>query len=331
MITSKQIVAMLEAFAVGDALGMPTEFMTRNEIVSTLGMVTDLVDSNLSAHHSDLSKGTVTDDTEQTLILLERYLQEGVTVGSTVEALLFWIEDSDAVSKRFIGPSSLKALRSIQEGADPKEAGKGGTTCGGLMRILAPVLYAAALGADKPEMLEIVVTSLMPTHHTSQALEASCAYASAIYAALEGGSVDQIVEAALEGGEYGMDVAPYKACGASSVGRLIFVREYLKTNPSDDKLLDFLFSVLGTGLESADVFSAVFALFLAHPGDTFKVLCLAASVGGDTDTIAALVGALSRAYAPDSKIPPSILNTVTEANNLSLESLSKRLEGLKRK
>ncbi len=331
MITSKQIVAILEAFAVGDALGMATEFMTRSAIVSTLGTVTNLVDSSLSANHSDLTKGSVTDDTEQTLALLGRYLQEGVSVSSTVEALLTWIEESDAVSKRFIGPSSLKALRSIQEGSDPKEAGKGGTTCGGLMRIVAPVLYAAALGAEKQEMLQMVVTSLIPTHYTSQALEASCAYACAIYAALGGGTVQQIVDAALEGGQYGLDEAPYQSCGASSVKRLIFVREYLKTGPSDEDLLDFLFSVLGTGLESADVFSAAFALFLAHPGETYKVLCLGASVGGDTDTIAALVGGLSRAYNPDSSIPSSILDTVYRVNDLSLDSLSIRLVGLKRK
>ncbi len=331
MITAKQIVAILEAFAVGDALGMATEFMTRNEIRSTLGLVTDLVESHMSAHHSDLSKGTVTDDTEQTLVLLDRYLLKGITVDATVEALLIWIEESEAVSKRFIGPSSLKALRSIKEGADPREAGKGGTTCGGLMRILAPVLYAAALGADEPEMLQMVITSLMPTHYTSQALEASCGYASAIYAALAGGTVDQIVESALVGCRYGMAKAPYRGCGASSEKRLLFIREYLKKNPSDEELLDFLFSVLGTGLESADVFSAVFALFLAHPGETFRVLCLGASVGGDTDTIAALAGALSRAYAPDSSIPSSILDTVYRVNNLSLEPLSLRLVDLNRK
>lgn len=325
MISSKQIVAILEAFAVGDALGMSTEFMTRGEILSIIGEVTDLVDSSLSAHHSDLSKGTITDDTEQTLALLERYLQEGVSVSSTVDALLTWIEESDAVAKRFIGPSSLKALRSIKDGTDPKEAGKGGTTCGGIMRTLAPVLYAAALGSDRQEMLDMVIIALLPTHYTSQALEAACAYASAVYAALEGGSVDQIVTAAVEGGRYGVLKAPYQSCGASSVARLLYIREYLKTDPSDEEILDFLFSVLGTGLESADVFAAVFALFLAHPGDTFKVLCLAASVGGDTDTIAALVGGLSRAYKSESRIPPSIVETVYSVNKLPLKALSERL------
>lgn len=330
MITSKQIVAILEAFAVGDALGMGTEFMTRSEIVSTLGEVTDLVDSRLSAHHSDLKKGTVTDDTEQTLALLHQYLKDGVSVHSTVEALLTWVEESDAVAKRYIGPSSLKALNSIREGSDPKEAGKGGTTCGGLMRTLAPALYASALGSSQREMLDMVVTALIPTHNTSQALEAACAYASAVYAALEGLSVDQIVDAALEGGRYGRAKAPYQGCGASSTARLVFVREYLKSRPTDEELLDFLFSVLGTGLESADVFSAVFALFLAYPGDTFKVLCLAASVGGDTDTIAALAGALSRAYDPESSIPASLVKTVYEVNNLELDSLARQLVGLGR-
>ncbi|MDY0289012.1 MAG: ADP-ribosylglycohydrolase family protein [Sphaerochaeta sp.] len=329
-ITKKQVVAILEAFAVGDALGMSTEFMTRVEILSTIGAVTDLVDSTLSAHHSDLEKGTITDDTEQTLALLERYILEGVSVNSTLEALLTWIEESDAVAKRFIGPSSLKALQSIKEGSDPREAGKGGTTCGGIMRTLAPVLYAAALGSDRQEMLDMVVIALLPTHYTSQALEAACAYASAVYAALEGDSIDQIVNAAIEGGRYGMLKAPYQSCGASSVARLIFIKEYLKTNPSDEVLLDFLFSVLGTGLESADVFAAVFALFLAHPGDTFKVLCLAASVGGDTDTIAALVGGLSRAYKAESKIPSSIVETVYAVNKLSLDTLAERLAGLRK-
>lgn len=326
MITAHHIEAILEGFAVGDAMGMSTEFMTRNQIAKTLGEVTTLVESHLSANHSDLPKGSVTDDTEQTLYLLDRYLKQGVTIDSTVEGLLAWIDESDAVAKRYIGPSSLKALKAIKDGVDPKEAGKHGTTCGGLMRTLAPTLYALAKNLDRMQMLEMVVTCLTPTHYTSQALEAACAYSCAVAEAVEGGSVAEIIKAAYEGGRYGLSQAPYQACAASSLGRLTFLVEYLKAEHSEDELLDFLFSVLGTGLESADVFSAVFALFLFAPGQTFKSICLATQVGGDTDTIAALVGALNRACNLDSPIPSSVLDTVYQVNALPLKALSEALK-----
>jgi ADP-ribosylglycohydrolase len=325
MITESQIVAILEAFAVGDAMGMPTEFMTRSEIVTSLGQVIGLIDSSFSAHHSDLPKGSVTDDTEQTLYLLEHYLDEGVSVDTTVNGLLSWIEESNAIEKRYIGPSSLKALQAIQEGADPKEAGKTGTTCGGLMRSLAPTLYAASRNLKRDEMLNLIVICLMPTHFTSQALEAACAYGSAVYAALEGSSVEEIVQAALEGGSYGINQAPFQGCSASSTARLKYIVEYLKLLPTKDELMDFLFSVLGTGLPSEDVFGAVMALFLYEPGNTFQSICLAASLGGDTDTIAALVGGLNRAYDSKSEIPQSILDNVYEVNKLPLHQIASRL------
>lgn len=327
MITANHIKAILEGFAVGDAMGMSTEFMTRTQIAKTLGEVTTLVDSHLSANHSDLAKGTVTDDTEQTLYLLNRYLKQGVTIDSTVDGLLAWIDESDAIAKRYIGPSSLKALKAIKEGVDPRDAGKHGTTCGGLMRTLAPTLYALAKNLDRRQMLEMVVTCLTPTHYTSQALEAACAYACAVAEAVQGGSVAEIIEAAYEGGRYGLSQAPYQACAASSLGRLTFLVEYLKGEHSEDELLGFLYSVLGTGLESADVFSSVFALFLYDPGQTFRSICLATRVGGDTDTIAALVGALNRSYTLDSPIPASVLDTVYRVNNLNLIELSEALKG----
>ncbi len=325
MITERQIIAILEGFAVGDAMGMPTEFMTRSQIAQEIGTIDALVESRLSTHHSELAQGSVTDDTEQTLYLLTHYLRRGVSVDSTVGALLAWIDESDAVAKRYIGPSSLKALRAIKEGADPKESGSGGTTCGGLMRSLAPTLYALAHSMEWTEMLDLVVVCLIPTHYTSQALEAACAYSAAIACATAGGTVSDIIEAARNGGRYGLSKAPYVACSASSIGRLDFIVEYLHNNRSEEELLDLLYYVFGTGLESADIFAALFALFLFSPGDTFRSICLAAQVGGDTDTIAALVGGLNRAFRIDSPIPLAIVQQVHRTNDLQLESLARSL------
>ena len=52
--------------------------------------------------------------------------------------------------------------------------------------------------------------------------------------------------------------------------------------------MDWLHEVLGNGLSSSDVCGAVFGAFAMAGGDVFKAICMGASMGGDTDTIAAV-------------------------------------------
>ena len=65
----------LEAFAVGDALGMPTEFMTQEAIKSKFGLVEKLIDPSVSQIHTNLKKGQITDDTEQNPTLLRLIIE----------------------------------------------------------------------------------------------------------------------------------------------------------------------------------------------------------------------------------------------------------------
>ncbi|MDD4220578.1 MAG: ADP-ribosylglycohydrolase family protein [Sphaerochaetaceae bacterium] len=311
------ITTILEAFAVGDAMGMPTEFMTRKQIAKDLGMVWELLPSTKSLNHSDLPSGSITDDTEQNLYLLRAYCKAGeVTLEQTVAALLAWIDETDAIAKKYIGPSSLQALKAIEAGESPTETGRKGTTCGGLMRSLAPTLISYASGYEPAELVAAVTTCLQPTHYTSQALEAACAYAFALFSALDGNPLEAIVVAALQGAKRGLQAAPYQACAASSGSRISYLLDHIQKFASDDELLDFLFAVYGTGLASADVCGAVFGIFLCAEKDVFKAISLAASVGGDTDTIAALVGALCTAYAGNHNIPSAIVEKVRAVNNL---------------
>jgi hypothetical protein len=57
----------LEALTVGDALGMPTEFMTREYIKRNFGFVSSIIDPQFSLIHKNLARASITDDTEQNL------------------------------------------------------------------------------------------------------------------------------------------------------------------------------------------------------------------------------------------------------------------------
>ncbi len=360
--------SVLEAFAVGDALGMPTEFMTRDAIRTRFGLVDRVLNpANDSQNHPDLAQGQVTDDTEQVLALLDEYMiKERVDASDTAYRLLRWMRESGAIEKRYIGPSSRAALEAVERGEDPATTGMRGTTCGGIMRVPAAVLYwlskreapqfgapaaadpaladpasadpASADPAAYDSFLEAVVACCLPTHNTQPALEAAMGYAWALRHALERSLASDcepfasqqpvdLFAAAAAGAAEGRRRAPYPSCAPSLSARLLLLESIPALMESPDALLDFLFDVYGTGLESIDVATAAISIASFCGRDAWLAIRMGASAGGDTDTIAALAGALCAAQAGRHEIPAAILAEVMSVNALDLSSVAGALTG----
>jgi ADP-ribosylglycohydrolase len=313
MVKITRIQSIFTALAVGDAVGMPTEFTTRASIKKQYpSLVPGLIDTSFSQNHSNLAFASVTDDTEQNLYLYRLYREAGrVDAAQTAHCLLRWAEETDAVQKRYIGPSSLAALNAIRAGTSVEHAGRNGTTCGGIMRTPAAVLWREH--ASEGELAHDIFQCLLCTHNTSEALEAAGAYGFALHAALHGAKHGEILSAAIRGGAKLMAFAPEMHCAPSSAERIRFMDRYAAAC-SPEQLLDDVYAVFGTGLPSADVCGAVFAIFFSAQYDVWKAIQMGASIGGDTDTIAALAGALCCAYAGCSNIPPEVEDAVFRHN-----------------
>lgn len=317
--------SVLEALAVGDALGMPTEFMTQTDIDRVYPEINGLLDPGKSYTHFELPYGSVTDDTEQNLYLARAYTAAGeITVENSAEALSRWVVECDAVAKKYIGPSSMKALNAIKEGVSPMEAGRSGTTNGGIMR--TPSLVLCAGRGDEDHLLHCIRMGCIPTHHTSQAISAAAAYGFALRAILDGREIPEILEAAERGARRAYESVDYVAAAPDCIARLNKIREDLKDDASDERIRHLLFHVYGNGLESIDAFTVAMTVFLAKGKDVFGALKLCASLGGDTDTVGALTGALCAAYAGGHNIPEDILRTVIENNHLDLEEVARNIE-----
>ena len=320
-----KLTPVLEALAVGDAMGMPTEFMTQKDIDKVFPDIQGLLDPSKSFTHFELHFGSVTDDTEQNLYLARAYVQEGeITVENSAQALSRWIVECDAVAKKYIGPSSLKALNAIRDGVSPMEAGRGGTTNGGIMR--TPALVLCAGNGDEAHLLECIRRGCIPTHHTSEAIEAAAAYGFALRAALDGKEKDEILGAAKRGSELALASVDWVGAAPGSIHRLEKLMKDLEQDGSDENLRYLLYYVYGTGLPSIDAFVSALSIFLAKGKDVFGAIKLCASLGGDTDTIGALVGPLCTAYAGGHNIPADILAEVVKANNLDLDRVAGEIE-----
>ncbi len=309
-------------FACGDAVGKASEFMTLDDIAKEIGRVRGLVDPKFSITHGNMPSWAVTDDTEQNIWLLRRYLRDGnVTIANTVDELLKWIDATDAVNKHYIGPSSLKALEGIKKGRDPLQTGINGTTCGGIMRVPCAVFASYLLGKD---LDACIYNALVCTHNNSVALESAYGYAYALRLAIDNllagdpgkTTCKALLEAAREGCRVGMSKAPWISASASLTARLDMIEGLDLGSWSDDRLKGFLYGVLGTGLPSYETSGAVFSLNI-YTNDPMRIMFLSAECGGDTDTIGALACSLCSLRNLDVNIPYSILQPVVERNGLS--------------
>jgi ADP-ribosylglycohydrolase len=212
----------LYGLAIGDALGMPTQLLSRPQIVARWGPLLTGFEPAPDEHPiaAGHQAGDITDDTEQA-VLLGRLLVAGhgrIDPGELADALVAWEADMKARgSLDLLGPSTRRALAAVQAGAPPEEAGATGDTNGAAMRI-APVgiatplgitslratpLRAASPGTDnsKKPSLETLVDHVeqasFVTHGTSLALAGAAAVAAAVSAGVSGASVPEAIAAAI--------------------------------------------------------------------------------------------------------------------------------------
>jgi len=62
-----------------------------------------------------------------------------------------------------------------------------------------------------------------------------------------------------------------------------------------ERSLDDIYRLVGTSLATQESVPAAFALLALFPGDPWAAVCAAATLGGDSDTIGAIAGAIGGA------------------------------------
>jgi ADP-ribosylglycohydrolase len=318
----------LVGLAIGDALGMPTQSLSRQQIESRYGRITDFEPGPPDQPIAPgMPAGSITDDTEQAL-LVARLLVEGrgrIDPGRLAADLLAWEEDMRARgSLDLLGPSTTRAVAAIAAGEPIDQAGRFGTTNGAAMRI-TPVGIACG-ATDLDALVDRVVEAAMVTHNTGVALAGAAAVAAAVSAGIAGGSVADAVPVAVAAAERAVRRGHWVAA-ADVAARITWAYDWVGRSPADD-VADLIYRLVGTSVATQESVPASFAVLAARPDDPWAACTLAASLGGDCDTIAALVGAIAGACG--GTFPAAAERTVYEVNDLPrLDSLADDLLALR--
>jgi ADP-ribosylglycohydrolase len=315
----------LYGVAVGDALGMPSQTLTRAEIVDAYGRIEGFVapfpDHPVS---HGLTAAMITDDTEQTL-LLARLLIEGhgeLDEKGWANALLDWEAGVRARGLRdLLGPSSKAALEALLHGVPASECGKTGTTNGASMRI-APIGILCA-SANSTDLLDKVVEVCRVTHATREAISAAAAVAMMISQGIDGADFIKALPAAIAVAQRGSQMgAPVGVNDmAARLSRAIEAAE----RGGEAALL----AETGNSVASHEAVPAAFGILRLTEGDPWQAALIAANFGDDTDTIGAIACAMAGACAGVSAFPGDRIAEVTAANHLDLEPLAHALLALR--
>jgi ADP-ribosylglycohydrolase len=302
---------------------MPVQSLSRAEIVAGYGPLVSEFRPGPDWHPlaAGLPAGSVTDDTEQAVLLARLVVAGGgeVDAADLARDLLAWEESMRARgSLDLLGPSTRQALAALAAGAGVAAAGRAGLTNGAAMRI-TPVGIATA--SRDPGLLEDrVVAASRLTHNTGVALAGAAAVAMAVSAGIDGdplpNAISRAVAAAASAAGRG-----HWAAGADVAARISWATG-LAVGLSQDQLIDTVYRLVGTSLATQESVPAAFAIAAACPGDPWLACRIAASLGGDCDTIAAMTGAICGACHGAGAFPDTARRTVARVNSLDLGPLA---------
>ncbi len=271
--------------AVGDAIGLPYEGIRPRRIAK-------LLRGRPLRHRFLPGYGMLSDDTEHACMTVQAWLASGGDperfARSLASRLRWWL----AALPAGVGLATLRAILKLWLGFPPARAGVASAGNGPCMR--APVLGLLATG---PELERLVRASTCLTHTDPRALEASLLVARASRLHSEGFDPLRAL------GELAAAIR-----GEELVAALSTIRECLEQAATPEQLAERLGMESGvSGYVNRTVPAALFC-WLRFPGDFRAAIESVIRLGGDTDTTAAITGALAGAQLGAKAIPAEWLD-----------------------
>jgi ADP-ribosylglycohydrolase len=285
--TSRFVGAIL-GFGIGDALGMPTQFLTRGQIKRYYGKpVSDFVKAH-PGHASDfLASGCYTDDTQMMLATAECLIEcRKMDPARQADALLSWYLNT--LPHRTPMRANLRACKHLSTGRAWTKSGVFSSGCGAAVRMPPLGLYFH----DSPDALaRAALDACSITHTEPRARAASIAVAYLVARLVQANDRSSPGDQVLETADRVASVDP------DTAGVLRWVTQITHLS-SEEALFE-----LGTSADAIEAIPAAIFCFLKHPKQFSSAVLSAVNAGDAADSIGALTGSFVGAFAGSKSIP----------------------------
>ena len=286
--------------AAGDALGMPSEYISKAQLNQFYdGKITQFQKplSNHPCRH--LQKGQYTDDTQRLIVLAESLIScHGFDVNDFGRRVGEWAFKCMTIPHydRFAGTTSIMAGLKLYDRKRPDQTGGSAPTCGSAMGI-APlgVFYHQQIDA----LNNMARVNSKVTHRHPAAIDAALLVSHLVAYFMNGLSVEQALQ------------QTRTRLTSDLVYNLDFITLNKERQPAEMAV------ILGASEKAHEAVPLALHCFLHSPDNYEQTIINAANlVSGDTDSIACIAGALSGAYNGIDTIPKKFKEGLEDVNLL---------------
>lgn len=278
----KEIENGIIGFAIGDALGVPAEFKSRNELKRY--PIKDMIGYGTY----NLPEGTWSDDTSMTLATIHSIVETGtIDTNDMADKFLKWYRNAEytATNKTFdIGRTTLQALAKYElkqdEAVNCGENGEYDNGNGSLMRIL-PIAYYIYYNniKDNRKIYELVKNVSSITHAHEVSILGCYIYVIYTLSILEEKDKNKAYMTIKEA-----DYSMFSENALTKYSRIL-----------KDDISKFTLDEISSSGYAVSTLEAVMWLFL-NANDYNTTILKAVNLGEDTDTVAAITGGLLGIY-----------------------------------
>lgn len=334
-----RILGSLVTAGMGDAVGVPSEAMSRAEILETFGgPITCFLEPGDNPYGLGNFIGEVTDDSSQMYELTKAVIatRGKLTVKAAADALVAWSQNYPKYYPRNAGPTMRFWLEDYLQGGDPLKLAQVGKVYGrGISNGCAMRVASAGLcnPGDWDGAVETAVTMTSVSHGTQHAYAGACAIACAIAEALtENAQVSTVLKAAVYGAKKGEQIGlknARAAYGPSVLPKLMQAIDCVYRADDAEHASQLLEENIGCTGDIQPTVGVTMGLFAANDGDPLRTILAAANIGGDTDTFGCIAGMVAGAYKGFHVLPADWYAIFKKANpTLDFEWAAKELTAI---
>jgi ADP-ribosylglycohydrolase len=285
--------------AIGSALGAPTRFLSPAQISAQFPELEGFIPiTPQDLVGQGLPERGLTEEIEALLTLGERLVDGRDQAGAPAAA----------------GRATRRALA----GADQPEAA---------VALLGVPLGIAAATGTATGIVEAVEEVTTPGEVTCIATAGAAAVAAAVRAAIDGATVPEALAAGCRAAELGERRGRYVP-GASVAQRIEWSLQIVGSCDAA-RARRLLHTLVGTGAQIQEAIPTAFSLALLWPDEPWRVCLEAALLGGASDTIAAVAGAIVAAVSGTAGLPPEAVRMIDRAGGHRLDDLTRSLIDLR--
>ena len=297
---NNQYLGAIIGHAVGDAMGFPTEFSKREELLQS--PVIEMIDS------PDVGQptGSWSDDTAMEIATIDSFIQKKYfDYKDIMDKWVKWISKSEYTPTGVafdIGRTCLKAIKKYCNGTAPLECGSTSMNengNGSLMRILPVALYAYSKKLDDTSIHKLTNEASSLTHAHEVSRLGCYIYVQFIICLLKGNTKHEAYKHIQD-----LDYRSFSIDSINHYARIL-------NNQIEFQILD---NIKSTGYIVDTLESAMWIFMNAQH---YKEAIIASTnIGGDTDTIGAIVGSMAGIYYGFEDIPSSWLDKLQRKDYL---------------